>query len=168
MTIPNLRHASVLALGLALAACGSSSGETESADEFAARVNAGASGQPVPTAPAAPSDSGTTDPAPGPAQAPQTPARIAEPKPGAAPIQAPFEPGTLTDPKAAECGATKMATFLSQTYSEQLFNVISAQVPANSPVRIVRPDTAVTQDHRPNRLNVMLDRNDVIRDFRCG
>ena len=34
--------------------------------------------------------------------------------------------------------------------------------------RLVAPGMAVTQDYRPNRLNVLLDRQGRITGFRCG
>jgi len=35
-------------------------------------------------------------------------------------------------------------------------------------VRVVRPGDAVTMDHRPDRLNIQLDGQDRIAQFRCG
>lgn len=36
------------------------------------------------------------------------------------------------------------------------------------PVRIIRPNDAVTMDHNPDRLNIILDHAEIIRQLRCG
>jgi hypothetical protein len=36
------------------------------------------------------------------------------------------------------------------------------------PVRIVGPNSAITKDHRPARLNVLIDASERITGFRCG
>lgn len=38
----------------------------------------------------------------------------------------------------------------------------------NKPVRIVRPGDAMTMDHNPQRLNFILDQNEIIRNIMCG
>lgn len=35
-------------------------------------------------------------------------------------------------------------------------------------VRVLRPGEVATMDHRPGRLNIHLDDNDVIEELRCG
>ena len=46
--------------------------------------------------------------------------------------------------------------------------VTDAGVPAEGPnVRPLRPDTQMTLDFRPDRLNIEIDANGVITGFRC-
>lgn len=131
-----------------LASCGEPARQNETADEYAARINA--------AAPAA-ADAGTSR---------QTAAKISTPLPGAAP--GPMERGTTTDPAASSCGATGVADFLGQADSPDVRQAIAAKAKPRAGVRIVRPGEAQTQDFNNNRLNVMLDASGVIRDLRCG
>lgn len=41
-------------------------------------------------------------------------------------------------------------------------------LPADLDDRIIGPDTAVTLDFRPERINFVVDDNDVITEVRCG
>jgi hypothetical protein len=40
--------------------------------------------------------------------------------------------------------------------------------PASPDVRHIRPDTQVTMDHRPDRLNIDINADGIITAFRCG
>ena len=137
-----------------LTACGNTDGEDESAEEFAARVNG--------EAPAAiPAGTAASGDAPDPM--PAAPAIVS-----ANPQAGPYEEGTMTDPKASSCGATRGASYLGERYSGELEQSIAHIVPEGGTMRAVRPGDAVTQDLRENRLNIMLDGSDIVRDLRCG
>lgn len=131
-----------------LAACGGAEEQSESAEDYAARING--------TAPIA----AATGPAP------QGSPNVATPLPGAAP--GPLEPRTPTDPASSACGATKAAEFLGQADSAQIRQRIAELASPRGGVRFVRPGEPTTQDFNNNRLNVMYDAGGIIRDFRCG
>lgn len=57
------------------------------------------------------------------------------------------------------CGASDLQVLVGQPFSDTSFDEAA---------RIIRPGTAVTQDFRPDRLNVELDENDVITRIACG
>lgn len=75
---------------------------------------------------------------------------------------------TGSTPKASEpsglssCGASDLGYMIGLRAAEIDFSGQSA------PVRIIGPDTAVTMDHRPERLNVMTDKNGIITKLTCG
>lgn len=134
-----------------LAACGGPAQQSETAEEYAARIN------------------GTAPPIAQPGQATpgqQTAAKVAPPLPGAAP--GPMESGTQTDPAASACGATKVAEYLGQGDTSEIRQAIGEKARPRGGVRFIRPGEAQTQDFNNNRLNVMYDATGVIRDFRCG
>ena len=135
-----------LPLALLLAACGEPAQQTETAEEYAARING--------TAPAA-SQPGQ-----------QTAATIATPLPGAAP--GPVERGTVTDPAASSCGAISVADYLGQADGPDIRQAIADKAKPRAGVRFILPGEAQTQDFNNNRLNVMFDASGVIRDLRCG
>ena len=139
---------STFALALTLLAC-SDGGEDSSVDGLFA------DGGPT----AQPTGAGATP-------APPQPAVTATTLPGAAP--GPYEPNTQTDPRAASCGATKAAPFLGREATDAVRQDLTSTV---APVRAIRfqpPGSEESDDVRPNRLNVMLDAGNVIRDLRCG
>jgi hypothetical protein len=65
------------------------------------------------------------------------------------------------------CGATKVVAFVSQKATAEVKRKVAAEV-GHSTIRWVGPDTVVTQDYSPQRLNVTLDANDVITGGKCG
>lgn len=67
-------------------------------------------------------------------------------------------------PPAAEdnCGAASFANLIGQPREA----AEAAPLPVSS--RIVGPDDAVTMDFNPERLNVMLDANDIVARLTCG
>lgn len=133
-----------------LAACNSPESESESADEFAARI-----GEPGDTAAAAPSPAGTP-----------VPPTVYTPRPGAAPGA--FVPGTATDPEAASCGAPKVAPFFGKLANDATRTAILAAVTPQRNLRFVEAGNNVVPDADSTRLNVMIDVTGVIRDARCG
>ena len=74
----------------------------------------------------------------------------------AAPV-APAAPPSPTDPCGADAHAGLVGT-----------NVAAVTPPADLDARIVGPDTVVTMDHRPERLNVETDADGTITALRCG
>ncbi|MGB3739789.1 MAG: I78 family peptidase inhibitor [Pontixanthobacter sp.] len=139
--MPFKRLALPLAAILLLTACD----DGEDLDEFAAERNA------------------QRDVAP---PGPMTEPTIAKTRPGAADGVA--EPDTLTDPAAARCGATKGAVYLGKPFSDEMFESIAHIVPEGGAIRVVYPGDDSAADQMPNRLNLFLDQNGVIRDLRCG
>ena len=89
--------------------------------------------------------------------------------PAAAPIAAQTEPQPMPQPPAPDpaapaadaCGATQYAALVGKPIAEP-------GVPPEGPnVRYIRPDTQVTMDFRPDRLNIDIDAAGVITGFRC-
>jgi len=141
---PSLLSLPVLLL---MTACGGPPQQSETAEEYAARINGTAQqGQAAP--------------------GPQTAANVATPLPGAA--TGPMENGTQTDPAASACGATSVAEYLGQSDTSEIRQAINDRAQARGGIRFIRPGEDQTQDFNNNRLNVMFDANGVIRDFRCG
>lgn len=65
-------------------------------------------------------------------------------------------------PTGDECGAAQHAALVGKPATE-------AGVPPEGPtVRHIRPDSQVTMDFSPSRLNVDIDAAGVITGFRCG
>ncbi len=131
-----------------LAACGGAPEQSETAEQFAARINGAAPG----AAASGPAPQGTPT--------------VSTPLPGAAP--GPMEPRTLTDPAASSCGATSVAEFLGQGDSPDIRQAIAGKAQPRAGVRFILPGETQTQEFNNNRLNVMFDAGGIIRDFRCG
>jgi hypothetical protein len=58
------------------------------------------------------------------------------------------------------CGAAQYRAMLGS-------NLAAVTFPADAGIRIIQPDTMVTQDFRPDRLNVIVDANGVITALEC-
>ena len=88
--------------------------------------------------------------------APETPVTPAASTPEAPPVaEAP------TMPPEDACKATTYAALIGKPITEP-------GVPAEGPdVRYLRPNTQMTMDFRPDRLNIEIDASDVITGFRC-
>ncbi len=67
----------------------------------------------------------------------------------------------------ADCGAERVQDRVGREYSESLEASIREESGAAA-VRVIRPGEAVTLDHRPDRLNVRLDDDDIISEIDCG
>lgn len=76
------------------------------------------------------------------------------------------EPISLRD-EGDECGASLVSTYVGLRATTQLRSDVTTRSAAKS-VRWIVPDSAVTMDYRPDRLNVELDRDDKILRFTCG
>lgn len=59
------------------------------------------------------------------------------------------------------CGASGYAWLVGK-------KLAAVTLPANLGARMIGPDTAVTMDYRPNRLNISFGRNGVIDRVYCG
>ncbi len=142
------RHSAILAVAFALGlgACGSGTDTpaSNSADEFAARINGGQANAPQ----------GGVEPT------------IAQPKPGAAP--GPYTPGTHTDPNVA-CGANVMGPYLGKQADDATRSEIVNVIGGTNEVRFVMPGgNYIEPNPLSPRLNLMLDAAGIIRDARCG
>jgi hypothetical protein len=90
--------------------------------------------------------------------APETP--MVDPAASMEPAQP--SPVTATMPTDDECGASQHAALVGKPATDP-------GVPAESrDVRHIRPDSQVTMDFSPQRLNVDIDAAGVITGFRCG
>lgn len=59
------------------------------------------------------------------------------------------------------CGADDYQGLVGQSLA-------AVTVPAELDARIIGPDTAVTMDHRPDRLNIAVDGSGIIERVYCG
>ena len=82
---------------------------------------------------------------------------------------APIETGTVSDPASSSCGTTLAANFVGETDTLANRDALTAAVGTAAPggIRFRTAGMAVTDDLRPDRLNVMIDTTGVIRDLRC-
>lgn len=96
---------------------------------------------------------------------PDTPVSNA-PSPGASPTTAPM-PASGDTPAADECGAAKVSAYVAQEATPAVRARLAADV-GHDRIRWVGPDTAVTMDFRPDRLNVELDSAGVITGGKCS
>jgi len=60
-----------------------------------------------------------------------------------------------------DCGASDYQRLVGQPLA-------AVTLPTDVETRIIGPDTAVTTDHRPNRLNIEVDRSGSIERVYCG
>ncbi|OQW57520.1 MAG: hypothetical protein A4S17_04740 [Proteobacteria bacterium HN_bin10] len=58
------------------------------------------------------------------------------------------------------CGAAQYAGMIGS-------NIAAVTFPAESGIRIIQPDSIVTEDFRPERLNVIVDANGAITALQC-
>lgn len=77
-------------------------------------------------------------------------------------------PNTPDDPKTVSCGATRAKAFVGEADSPTVREKLMTAAQAPGGVRFVLPGQPTTEDLRPDRLNVMIDVTNVIRDLRCG
>ena len=72
---------------------------------------------------------------------------------------------TPTDPDMElgdSCGVAGFAGLIGQT------GEIARLIELDQPMRVIDPDSAVTMDFRPDRINFILDEDDVILRVECG
>ncbi|MFC0203791.1 I78 family peptidase inhibitor [Novosphingobium soli] len=77
-----------------------------------------------------------------------------EPSPGAATME-------------PNCGADQLGSYVGRQASDEVLAAITAARSGHA-VRIIRPGTVVTQDYRPDRLNVTVDESGTITALRCS
>lgn len=138
-----MNHRLIIALvALSVVACGEPQ-QAETAEEFAARVQ----GQQTT---AEPSGVIAQDPA----------ANEAEP--------AINETGNSIDPQAASCGAPAAAKYLGQGLNDVISRGIHDVIPEGTRVRVLKPGSTMVANPGSDRLNVIIDNDGIITDFRCG
>ncbi|MEM1397167.1 MAG: I78 family peptidase inhibitor [Pseudomonadota bacterium] len=62
---------------------------------------------------------------------------------------------------ADECGADGYASLIGTA-------IAAATLPAELNYRVIGPDTVVTQDFLPERLNIYTDADGVVTELKCG
>lgn len=72
------------------------------------------------------------------------------------------QPATPTLPPDDACGASGLQDFVGQPES------VLAATTFPAPVRIIHPDTPVTEDYSPSRLNIDIGRDGRIARVWCG
>jgi len=87
---------------------------------------------------------------PAPEPAPETPAEVAEAMPQSK------EEATAQD----TCGASQYASLIGSNFA-------AVTLPAEANVRIIQPDSVVTQDFRADRANIVVDANGIITAVEC-
>ncbi|WP_246129595.1 I78 family peptidase inhibitor [Halovibrio variabilis] len=80
------------------------------------------------------------------------------------PTVAPNGPG---EEQAASCDLDAIQSAIGEPFDEAKLSQLQSDSGARQ-VRVLRPGEAATMDHRPDRLNVHLDDQDMIEDLRCG
>lgn len=80
---------------------------------------------------------------------------------------APPPPRVTSEANPDPCGGGPVQDRVGRSFSESLRDAIVAESGAER-VRVLRPGDAATMDHRPDRLNIHLDDNDVIARIECG
>lgn len=92
-------------------------------------------------------------------------------KPGAtataAATAAPTTRSVDGNPQGDECGASQVAEFVGQEATPAVRARLAAQV-GHGRIRWIGPDTVVTMDYSAARLNVDLDKANVVTGGRCG
>lgn len=85
---------------------------------------------------------------------------------GAVPPMATPTP-TGDEAQADQCGASKLTRFVGQEATPAVRAEVQAEV-GHASIRWVGPDTMVTEDYSPQRLNVAMDAAEVITGASCG
>jgi len=143
---------------LSLVACdaGNRSG-SNSADDFAARINGG---KPI---------AQKVEPTDAPTVAAPLPGAVTQPvaTPGAQ--QETYVPGTMADPQSSICAANAMGPFIDKLADDATRKAILEAASGAGSVRFVLPGSAIVQpDPTSTRLSIMIDNLNIIRDARCG
>lgn len=81
--------------------------------------------------------------------------------------EAPPPPRIDNGPGADACGAQSVQDRIGRAFGDALREAIAEESGAGR-VRVLRPGDMATMDHRPDRLNIHLDNNDVIARIECG
>ncbi len=86
-----------------------------------------------------------------------------------APAMSPAPPPASTPrPDMSEaCGREAFSSHIGKVASEALLGEIAA-ARGDKPVRVLGPGSVMTMDYRPDRLNILTDKDNVITGLRCG
>ena len=77
-------------------------------------------------------------------------------------------PDTTPPPLEGEsCGAGQLDAYVGQLATDEVIAALRAWRGEN-PIRVLKPGSAMTMDYRPSRLNVYLDENNRITEFKCN
>ena len=76
-------------------------------------------------------------------------------------------PNDSSDDQATACDLEAIQHAIGEPFDEAKVSQLQSDSRARQ-VRVLRPGDAATMDHRPDRLNIHLDDQDVIEDLRCG
>jgi len=68
----------------------------------------------------------------------------------------------------AKCDAQKIKPFYGKPDSPEIRYAILAAIAPKSNVRYLKPGSNLAPDPESDRLNVMIDVTEIIRDARCG
>ncbi|MEZ5956983.1 MAG: I78 family peptidase inhibitor [Hyphomonadaceae bacterium] len=75
--------------------------------------------------------------------------------------EAPQAPANAAEATAQDtCGAAQYASLVGSNFA-------AVTLPAGANIRIIQPDTMVTQDFSPERLNMITDANGIITSLEC-
>lgn len=77
------------------------------------------------------------------------------------------EPAERPDPGPNACNADKATPWIGKKATTTVRTAVAKATGAKA-IRWIRPDMAVTADYSAGRLNVQMDKADVIRSARCG
>ncbi|GHC15375.1 I78 family peptidase inhibitor [Aidingimonas halophila] len=81
--------------------------------------------------------------------------------------EAPPPPNVSGNGSDDACGAESVQDRVGRPLSDALQRAIAEESQAER-VRVLSPGEAATMDHRPDRLNIRLDEDDVIVEIGCG
>ncbi|WP_226779854.1 I78 family peptidase inhibitor [Oceaniglobus trochenteri] len=73
----------------------------------------------------------------------------------------PTEDGRDLPTETAACDIAQGQDWIGQ-------NIAEVPVPTDMNVRILRPNSAATTDYLPTRLNILVDRQDIVQRVTCG
>ncbi|MBX9747239.1 MAG: serine protease inhibitor [Hyphomonadaceae bacterium] len=76
-------------------------------------------------------------------------------------VETPVAPTTAAEATARDtCGGAQYRTLIGTNFA-------AVTLPADSGIRIIQPDTAVTDDFRPDRINIIVDAGGIITAVEC-
>ena len=76
-------------------------------------------------------------------------------------------PGAANDDQSATCDLAAVQYAVGESFDEAKVSQLQSESSARQ-VRVLRPGDMATMDHRPDRLNIHLDEQDMIEELRCG
>jgi hypothetical protein len=83
------------------------------------------------------------------------------------PAEEPSETPTASAPQTRE-EATAQDTCGGAAYRSLVGSSLAAvTLPADANIRVIQPDTVVTEDFRPDRINIIVDANGAITSVEC-